>query len=166
MLYCLGGPQDSLRVSDALSAGPKGQESIAQGLPWVSQKNVLALKGQDLEMRTLSVGSGFSPYRTAPSGLLPLGDQTQGEPWLSFLGHFGPRIAEVQTAEPYGTKNRMVLAGKGPQGFSPVFTPNPTQAGSLSPFGAILGFSRVFSRDKSLGRDEFSSSWPKSEMAI
>jgi hypothetical protein len=49
--------------------------------PWVSQKNVLALKGQDLEMRTLSIGSGFSPYRTAPSGLIPVRDQTQGEPW-------------------------------------------------------------------------------------
>jgi hypothetical protein len=63
--------------------GPKGQESIAQGLPWVSQKNVLALKGRDLEMRTLSVGSGFSPYRTAPSGLIQVRDQTQGGMALS-----------------------------------------------------------------------------------
>jgi hypothetical protein len=61
--------------------GLKGQESIAQGLPWVSQKNVLALKGQDLQMCTLSGWERFSPYRTAPSGLLPVGDQTQGKPW-------------------------------------------------------------------------------------
>jgi hypothetical protein len=60
---------------------PKGQESLAQGLPWVSRNKRFALKGLDLEMRTLSVGSGFSPYRTAPSGLIPVGDQTQGEPW-------------------------------------------------------------------------------------
>ena len=31
----------------ALSNGPKGQESTAQGLPWVNQKN--ALKGRRIE---------------------------------------------------------------------------------------------------------------------
>jgi hypothetical protein len=102
--------------------GPKGQESIAQGLPWVSQKNVLALKGQDLEMPTLSVGSGFSSYRTAPSGLIPVGDQTQGKPWaklswpLRAMDRKAPNCRALRDEESSQTALNFVP-------FSPVFSP-------------------------------------------
>jgi hypothetical protein len=61
---------------------PKGQESLAQGLPWVSQNKRFALKG--LEKRTPSgskVWSRFSPYLVAPSGLIRVGRFSQGKPW-------------------------------------------------------------------------------------
>jgi hypothetical protein len=61
---------------------PKGQESLAQGLPWVSRYKRFALKG--LEMRTRSgakVRSRFSPYLVAPPGLIRVGGITQGKPW-------------------------------------------------------------------------------------
>jgi hypothetical protein len=61
---------------------PKGQESLAQGLPWVRRNKRFALKG--LEMCTQSgskARSQFSPYLPAPSGLIPLRELTQGKPW-------------------------------------------------------------------------------------
>jgi hypothetical protein len=61
---------------------PKGQESLAQGSPWVSRTQRFALKG--LEMPALSgfeVRSQFSPYLAAPSGLTRVGGITQGKPW-------------------------------------------------------------------------------------
>jgi hypothetical protein len=69
-------------VFSASGPAPKGQESLAQGLPWVSRNNRFALKG--LEMRTQSdskVPSRFSPHLVAPSGLIRVVAITQGEPW-------------------------------------------------------------------------------------
>jgi hypothetical protein len=61
---------------------PKGRESLAQGLPWVSRNKRIALKGLELRMRSGSkVRSRFSPYLLAPSGLIRLRGITQGKPW-------------------------------------------------------------------------------------
>jgi hypothetical protein len=50
---------------------PKGLESLAQGLPWVSRFKRFALKGQELRTRSGSkVRSRFSPYLVASSGLV------------------------------------------------------------------------------------------------
>jgi hypothetical protein len=58
------------------------QDNLAQGLPWVSQKNVLALKGPETTKSARSpVGNRFSPDLTAPSGLIPVRELTQGKPW-------------------------------------------------------------------------------------
>jgi hypothetical protein len=69
---------------------PKGQESIAQGLPWVSQNKRFALKG--LEMRTRSgskVRNRFSRYPVAPSGPIRAGEKPRVNPGLCFLGPSG-----------------------------------------------------------------------------
>jgi hypothetical protein len=42
-----------------------------------------------MEARTWSGGSRFSPPPGAPSGLIRVGEITQGKPGLSFLGRFG-----------------------------------------------------------------------------
>ena len=61
---------------------PKGQESLAQGLPWVRRNKRFALKGLEMCTRSGSKArSRFSPYLPAPSGLIPLGELTQGKPW-------------------------------------------------------------------------------------
>jgi hypothetical protein len=61
---------------------PKGQESLAQGLPWVSRNKRLALNGREMRTRSGSkVRSRFSPYLAAPSGLIRMGGITQGKPW-------------------------------------------------------------------------------------
>ena len=74
---------------------PKGQESIAQGLPWVSGNKRFALKGLEADA-IQSRGSELipGPYLVAPSGQIRLGEITQGKPWagLSYFGRFGPRI--------------------------------------------------------------------------
>ncbi len=77
---------------------PKGQESLAQGLPWVSRNKRFALKG--LEMRSrfgAKVRSRFAPYLVAPSGQIRVGELPRVNPGLCFLGHFGARIGNVQT---------------------------------------------------------------------
>jgi hypothetical protein len=59
-----------------------GQESLAQGLPWVSRYKRFALKGQELRAQSGSnVQRRFSPYLVAPSGLIRMGEITQGKPW-------------------------------------------------------------------------------------
>jgi hypothetical protein len=77
---------------------PKGQESLAQGLPWVSQNKRFALKG--LEMRRPAgskVGSRCSPYLMAPSGLIRVGELFRVNPGLCFIGHFGHRSQTLST---------------------------------------------------------------------
>jgi hypothetical protein len=64
--------------------GPKEQESLAQGLPWVSRYKRFALKG--LEMRTRSgrkVRTRFSPHLVVLSGLTGWWELTQGRPWAT-----------------------------------------------------------------------------------
>jgi hypothetical protein len=61
---------------------PKGQESLAQGLPWVSGNKRFALKGlrnaRDLIER---FGADSRPCLLTPSGLIRVGEITQGKPW-------------------------------------------------------------------------------------
>jgi hypothetical protein len=61
---------------------PKGQESLAQGLPWVSGNKRFALKG--LETRTRSGSIGSEPILAVPGGPFRAnsgGGITQGKPW-------------------------------------------------------------------------------------
>jgi hypothetical protein len=69
---------------------PKGQESLAQGLPWVSGNKRFALKGLEADA-IRSRGSEVIPG-VAPSGLIRVGEITRVNPGLSYFGHFGPRI--------------------------------------------------------------------------
>jgi hypothetical protein len=72
-------------VSDPSRPGPKGQDSLAQGLREGSQKNVLSPEGaKGRECMGSPVGSRFSPYLTALSGLIPGSELTQGKPWALF----------------------------------------------------------------------------------
>jgi len=83
---------------------PKGQESLAQGLPglpWVSGNKRFALKGlegQAIRSRGLELIPGAD--MVAPSGLIRVGGITQGKPrvnpGLSYFGHFGPRIERLR----------------------------------------------------------------------
>src|ERR1700722_15765410 len=58
---------------------PKGQQSLAQGLPWVGGNKRFALKG-------LEVWSCFpGRYLMAPSGLIRVGEITQGKPWAKLF---------------------------------------------------------------------------------
>jgi hypothetical protein len=62
----------------------KGQESLAQGSPWVSQYERFALKGLEMRRRSGSkVRSRFSP-KPAPSGLIRVRGIAQGKPWAMF----------------------------------------------------------------------------------
>jgi hypothetical protein len=84
-------------------SAPKGQESLAQGLSWVSRNKRFALKG--LEMRTRSgakVRSRFPPCLVAPSGLIRMGGITQGKPWAMLSWPFGP----WRYSYPLGVLNR------------------------------------------------------------
>jgi hypothetical protein len=57
--------------------GPKGQESIAQGLPWVFGLSPEALKG-----RLLAEHPGATPECRVPlQGFDTLERATQGKPW-------------------------------------------------------------------------------------
>jgi hypothetical protein len=47
---------------------PKGQESIAKGLPWVSQNKRFALKLKGRETRTRSGFKGLEPMLAVPGG--------------------------------------------------------------------------------------------------
>jgi len=61
---------------------PKGQESLAQGLPWVSRNRRFALKGQEVRTGSGSKArSRLSPNLEAPSGLIGRRVTTQGKPW-------------------------------------------------------------------------------------
>src|ERR1700722_14126017 len=58
---------------------PKGQQSLAQGLPWVGGNKRFALKG-------LEVWSCFpGRYLMAPSGLVRVGEITHGKPWAKLF---------------------------------------------------------------------------------
>jgi hypothetical protein len=60
---------------------PKGQESLAQGLPWVSRYKRFALKG--LNAHTIRF-KGLEPMLAVPGGPFRAssgGGITQGEPW-------------------------------------------------------------------------------------
>src|ERR1700722_6734799 len=74
-------------------SAPKGQESLAQGLPWVSGNKRFALKGLDAHA-IRSRGSEPIPGRTwwPLQGQFGWGKFPRVNPGLSYFGHFGPRI--------------------------------------------------------------------------
>jgi hypothetical protein len=84
---------------------PKGQASLAQGLPWVSRNKRFALKGQEVRTGSGSKArSPSSPKLVAPSGLIGRRGTTQGKPWAMLSwplraterkrsNFFGPREA-------------------------------------------------------------------------
>ena|ERR1700722_7144801 len=88
---------------------PKGQQSLAQGLPWVGGNKRFALKG-------LEVWSCFpGRYLMAPSGLIRVGEITQGKPWAKL---FWPLRATDWAASGLWTGAKHV------QGFNPGKHPN------------------------------------------
>jgi len=69
--------------------GPKGQGNLAQGLPWVSQKNVFSPEGA---LRRECHNCGQRNVLAVPSGPLrasSLGNLTQGRPWAKLSCPFG-----------------------------------------------------------------------------
>src|ERR1700733_10275782 len=83
---------------------PKGQESLAQGLPWVIRNKRFALKGQALGARSdFKVRSRFSPYLDAPSGLIGWRETTQAKLWAML---FWPlRATESKRPNSFGPCN-------------------------------------------------------------
>jgi hypothetical protein len=83
---------DSLLGVERGSGGPKGQENLAQGLPWVSQKKMLSPEGAP-GRECLShdpkaiLASWYGPFRADPVGNL-----TQGKPWAKFSWPFGSHL--------------------------------------------------------------------------
>jgi hypothetical protein len=60
----------------------RSQGNLALGLPRVSQRKCLTLKGPEVcRSAPRPVGSQFRPYLTAPSELILVGGLTQGKPW-------------------------------------------------------------------------------------
>jgi hypothetical protein len=91
----------SVKLPEACA--PKGQESLAQGLPWVSQNKRFALKGLVMRTRSGSIRrSGFSPYLAALSGLIRVGKLTQGKPWAMLSWPFGPQRTTPNTYQAFG----------------------------------------------------------------
>jgi hypothetical protein len=67
--------------------GPKGQESLAQGLPWVSQKKVSSREGARGRERACGpAGVRSLLYQMAPSGLILVGELTLGYAFLATSG--------------------------------------------------------------------------------
>jgi hypothetical protein len=69
-----------------------GQESLAQGLPWVAKIMFFALKWLEKWKRAVVRGEWILAFILAPSGLIRVGELPRVNPGLSFLGHFGPDI--------------------------------------------------------------------------
>jgi len=66
LLSCCPSGTKAIRPSKR-SDGPKGQDNIAQGLPWVSQKNVSSPEGaRGWGMRAVTIGSQSLPVPNGP----------------------------------------------------------------------------------------------------
>jgi hypothetical protein len=80
----------SQRFCGSTRPAPKGQENLAQGLPWVRQNKRFALKGLGKRLRSSSkVPSRFWPHMVAPSGLIRAGELPRVNPGLCFLAPSG-----------------------------------------------------------------------------
>jgi hypothetical protein len=80
----------SLRYAAPSGHGTKGQENLAQGLPWVSDLSREALKGPRYRGAEESPGT-----RRAPSGLITLKRVSQGKPWATLSWPVGPKTGLV-----------------------------------------------------------------------
>ena len=90
---------------------PKGQESLTQGLPWVSRNKRFALNGpgkrnvpalltgevNETRLTEEAKRRRFAYLPVGPSGLIGGAELPRVNPGLCFLGHFGPQIGVVQT---------------------------------------------------------------------
>jgi hypothetical protein len=99
----------------------KGQESLAQGLPWVSRNKRFALKGLEERARSGSeFRSRFSPYLVAPSGQIRLGELTQGKPWAMFSWPLRARDWQRSKCRPYlNNSNNITLNHHPHENYSP-----------------------------------------------
>jgi hypothetical protein len=77
-----------------IGAVPKGQDNLAQGLPWVSQKSVFSPEGaSDVEMHMRSDRVPFPVVANSPFRAHSIeGTKPMVNPGLCFFGRFGPRI--------------------------------------------------------------------------
>jgi hypothetical protein len=78
----------SLLTIERGSCGPKGQKSLAQGLPWVLGLPAIALKGRPLARHPTKT----SPNLGAPSGLLTSEPFPRVNPGLGSHGPLGRRL--------------------------------------------------------------------------
>jgi hypothetical protein len=79
-------------------SAPKGQESLAQGLPWVSRNKRFALKGLEMRARFRFKGpEPIPPVLVAPSGLIRMGGITKGKPWAVLSWPLRATDRNVQT---------------------------------------------------------------------
>jgi hypothetical protein len=80
-----------LHVLSVNSCGPKGQENLAQGLPWVKSPYRI---GPERAVRNRKdwplIGTVRIPTPAALSGLNTFFWLTQGKPWAKFSWPFGP----------------------------------------------------------------------------
>jgi hypothetical protein len=96
----------------ARGLAPKGQESLAQGLPWVSRKKRFALNGpgkrnvvpawltgevNEARLTGEAKRGRFAYLPVGPFRANRWGGITQGKPWAMLSWHFGPQIGDVQT---------------------------------------------------------------------
>src|ERR1700722_3515277 len=90
-------PRGLYAFSASYAYDPKGQGNLAQGLPWVSPKNVFGTEGAPRrechscgQKKILAVPSG--PFRA-----FSVGNLTQGKPWAKLSWPFGPQGFTLKT---------------------------------------------------------------------
>jgi hypothetical protein len=76
------------------SCGPRGQESLAQGLPWVFGLSPEVLKGRSLTRHPTNT----SRDSAAPSGLLTLEPFPRANPGLSSQGPLGEDSTDIEAS--------------------------------------------------------------------
>jgi hypothetical protein len=80
---------------------PKGQESLAQGLPWVNFPLALALKGRQGRRKSAPNLSAGSSAHSGPFRDERLFWLTQGKPWaMLFRPLWATDLGNVQTSDP------------------------------------------------------------------
>jgi hypothetical protein len=121
-------PKNFKDVFSIVLRDPKGQESIAQGLPWVNFPSRIGPEGAvRYGIDRLPIGPMRVPISEAPSVLRTFFWLTQGKPWLSYLGpsgrmtgakHIQLRCCGVSPILVFGfnpyseNKNRIVIAAQ------------------------------------------------------
>jgi hypothetical protein len=78
--------RDGSYVFGVAICGPKGQDILAQGLPWVKFPNQMGPEGAVRYGEDwLPIGTLRMPIPAAPSGLNTFFWLTQGKPWAKFI---------------------------------------------------------------------------------
>jgi hypothetical protein len=71
--------------------GPKGQENLAQGLPWVNRKNVFSPEGASGRECQSHDRKAILAAQYGHFGAHPVGNLTEGKPWAKLSWPFGPQ---------------------------------------------------------------------------